>query len=373
MKRVVVAGVCLCLLALCACGQGETLEEILTTALFTTEMITTTIAPIIAVFDPGDVAPYADELERIIREYVNSDFMHYTVYDIDGNGTPELLLGVNDYHNNIFIHDIFTINNGIAVQLGIDFEYDGSPMPGFLFGNGVIRSDFDYVYQEYYRIVDGKREWQAQLDPYRTTKIIPVTKDEFIQAQKEIEGEGETIKLDWKPWKEYENRPGPEYDAIAGYVEYDVSRESALDRVEYYYAFWDIDGNGVDELLLDRKVLGCLNGTDDVHFYACYAAAENGFAVRQHIGDSTEPLLILNNGTIKMISKNYHGGLRYDYYRGESGEFRQITLWENGPYRSYYTKTISLTKDEFEYAQKEIEGNGQTIVLDWKPLVEYGR
>jgi len=32
-----------------------------------------------------------------------------------------------------------------------------------------------------------------------------------------------------------------------------------------------------------------------------------------------------------------------------------------------------ITKAEFDRVQKEFEGDGQTVELDWKPLAEYGR
>ena len=142
----------------------------------------------------------------------------------------------------------------------------------------------------------------------------------------------------------------------------------------YYYAFYDIDGNGTEELLL-----GIDSGWGK-SLYAIYTI-KNGGAVqqKQYITDpvSDPPSLLFQNGTIRSDG-NYDGVLDFSYYCFENSELKFQTLLTND-YGSYYRLYVqygpskSITKEEFNRVKKEFEGDGQTVELDWKPLAEYGR
>jgi len=142
----------------------------------------------------------------------------------------------------------------------------------------------------------------------------------------------------------------------------------------YHYVLYDLDGNGTNELLLGFKEWGL------VEVYSI----QNGVAVRQEESSLLDPAevsppLLFKNGVIR-VNWNTDGAPRIAYYRFEDGELkRSTTLIDNfGQYYRYnmYADQFpgaSITKAEFNRLQKEFEGDGQVVELDWKPLAEYER
>ena len=144
----------------------------------------------------------------------------------------------------------------------------------------------------------------------------------------------------------------------------------------YQYFLYDIDGNGIQELLLGLENYGL----------DCVYTIQNGVAVQQRalLVDMVEnsPPILFSNGTIKMdnaVSEQVLFGdyLRYYYFRFEDGELkRYATLMTDGERFGCSFATADgdiIPKAEFDRVQKEFEGDGQTVELDWKPLAEYGR
>jgi len=159
-------------------------------------------------------------------------------------------------------------------------------------------------------------------------------------------------------------------------------------RETYYYALHDIDGNGTEELLLGGEQWG-----GEVDLLGVYTI-QSGVAVPQEEfniwgeGGSISPSWIFKNGTIKVDLNNEEP--RYNYYCFVDEELKlQATLikqlqvfdWDNQVYYDEFFRVsengewpgTSLTKEEFEQAMKELEGDGQVVVIDWKPLAEYER
>ena len=144
-----------------------------------------------------------------------------------------------------------------------------------------------------------------------------------------------------------------------------------------YYALYEIDDNGAEELLL-----GAGFGDSSIVLLAVYTI-QGDDAVRQEAlpGWMKEhpPILLFKNGTIRSAGMNNEGILSHGYYRFEAGEINwKISLNINyGEYFSRYpddaTTFVSITKGEYDRLQKEYEGDGQLAALDWKPLEEYGR
>jgi hypothetical protein len=68
------------------------------------------------------------------------------------------------------------------------------------------------------------------------------------------------------------------------------------------------------------------------------------------------------------------------YYRFEGGQLKlQIDLvnaWGDY-YQAYDIDRVGLgtpiTKAEYDRVKAEMEGDGQVVEIDWKPLAEYGR
>ena len=144
------------------------------------------------------------------------------------------------------------------------------------------------------------------------------------------------------------------------------------------YAFYDVDGDGTDELLF---------GTDKNYFQVVYLLSvykiQNDVTVRQEAfstdPEEEGPPLLLKNGNIRSISY-CDNEVTFHYYRFEDGELKFKTMLmdnlgdysqSNGAYSEF--KRFSITEEEFDQAKKEMEGDGQTVELDWRPLAEYGR
>jgi len=209
MKRVCVVLLCLLMIAgLCGCGQAP---------------------PANTPFDlnPHETNAYAEVLtayrDEVWSDPYASESLRYSFYDIDGNGTKELLIGWYDEYNDTRLTNIYIIQNGVAVlqEMFYIVGEGGGLFPSKVFDNGVIRvdgSDDNGRGISFYRIEDGELkhqaclvcninvfDWEEQVfnDEYfhslKDEGEIPITKDEFDRLQKEYEGDGQVVELDWRP------------------------------------------------------------------------------------------------------------------------------------------------------------------------------
>ncbi|MCL2494898.1 MAG: hypothetical protein FWE98_04490 [Oscillospiraceae bacterium] len=195
MKKLFIALLCLLLAGLCACGQ-EVEEEL---------------------------APYNAVLRRYKRGVSFGDYgqvyQYYALYDIDGNGSKELFLGLDLWDGSeISFATIYAIKNKNAVRLEPYELWNGSGLLPSLFSNGTILSKHSYddsgKWLRYYRFEDGALRLQVSLiedimfDEYflhdlNAKENIPITKEEFEQLQKEMEGDGQIVEIDWRPLAGY--------------------------------------------------------------------------------------------------------------------------------------------------------------------------
>ena len=86
---------------------------------------------------------------------------------------------------------------------------------------------------------------------------------------------------------------------------------------------------------------------------------------------------ILKNGTIRIEGRD-DNGTGFGYWRFEDdGVLRnQVGLSiESGKYIRVTTtdgyQRIPIAKEEYDRIKKEMEGDGQVVKLDWKPIAEY--
>ena len=92
MKKLLAALLLLLLAGLCACGQAA----------------------------PEDIAPYASTLKkyyrfRTVSKYFYEDsIQYYTLYDIDGDGTKELLLGAENQGQLVGLVNLYAVQDGKA-------------------------------------------------------------------------------------------------------------------------------------------------------------------------------------------------------------------------------------------------------------------
>jgi len=167
----------------------------------------------------AEIKPYFEVIKSKIKMYdaypEQLIDQSYVLYDLDNNGTKELLLGLEGWG----ITDVYTIQNDIAVRQE-EFFVDpyGGAQP-VLLKNGTIRKEWVHdgcqLNISYHCFEDGELKFQTSLrddcdnwgsffhyNP-ATKKETPITKAEFNRLQKELEGDGEVVELDWKPLAEY--------------------------------------------------------------------------------------------------------------------------------------------------------------------------
>jgi len=150
----------------------------------------------------------------------------------------------------------------------------------------------------------------------------------------------------------------------------------------YYYALYDIDGNGIEELLLALEFWG------NAELSTIYTI-QDGIAVWQEefwtdSGDGVWcDASFYTNGIIR-LDDNWNSFIRF--YRFKNGELKLKAWLMNdqssifsilGSKRIQYSSGFSrvITTWKYNRVQKKYEGDGQAVKadeLDWKPLAEYG-
>jgi len=212
-KKAIIAILCALLASICACGQAAP-EEVatVTTTEATTEPATETTFEEFAIY-AGIVQDYLEEYNELLNE--ENRFMdphYYFLYDIDGNGTKELLVGMEMW-DQIYFYVVYTIIDGVmALQEEFTWNYFFGPPP-VLFKNGTIRAiSDDGKNYSYYRFENGALRLQVRLrkssSGYKRTDgrsgdSRKITIIGFKLAQKEFEGDGQVVEFDWKPLAEY--------------------------------------------------------------------------------------------------------------------------------------------------------------------------
>ena len=187
MKKAIALPLALLLVGLCACEQVapekpapseetfefETVSIPTTTESSATEkpMTTTLLSSTIRV---GEETPYSHFLNGFAKRHHDQlEYDYYAFYDMDGNGTRELLLAENGPYtaNRMTIYSVYTIQNGVAVH---QEEYQMVPEfnpPPILYKNGVLmwednrekEGPFSFYY---YRFQDGTLKFQLELFDY---------------------------------------------------------------------------------------------------------------------------------------------------------------------------------------------------------------
>lgn len=165
----------------------------------------------------NEEAVYSD----IIKGLIHKKDTFYAFYDLDRNGTKELLLGIEIWGNIICPYLVFSIQNGVAAEQTAYLWFEGGGPAPIVFKTGTIRVEFsDDVGSRfcYYKMNEGELvswidlivdssvyDWDSKtyrdeyflLDP-DADKRISITKKEFERLQKELQGDGAAAKIDWK-------------------------------------------------------------------------------------------------------------------------------------------------------------------------------
>ncbi len=267
MKTKISILLCLVIICLCSCGNADNINE--TTCLstqsptnnnpqyltnatkaFNVEGLTAEIKT-----DPDDLYSYTIKgiYDKIIYDHVkhqDSDFeceTYYFIYDIDNNGTEELLIGRprmvgypahGPYEYEIRIVEIYTIKDGAVVKQ--DIMYSWSEMCIYertILDNGLLRyvgGAPDSLSYFYIKIADSKIVLFHELDntgnkveygylsPEKTSifesdktdhdlakelydkvEWKDLTLEEFDRLRAEIEGDAKPVEIKWKNIDEY--------------------------------------------------------------------------------------------------------------------------------------------------------------------------
>ena len=195
-------------------------------------------------------------------------------------------------------------------------------------------------------------------------------------------------------------------ELYAQYARYETA-EVALTTQKY--AFYDIDGNGIDELLISTQFprwggIDIPNGQNS----ALYQTAETWGRIytisdgklteaptnESLFWDSFDALggrIIFTNGVVCE-----YGGTpehtSYIYHHFENGEVQFLkglsnsdvpknpddpddledTFWKFENEKDPFDKE-QITEEEFERMKAEIEGGAEVVELDWHPIIEYGK
>ena len=144
-----------------------------------------------------------------------------------------------------------------------------------------------------------------------------------------------------------------------------------------YYALHTIDGNEV--LLLGVEERGTI-------FLDVIYVIQNDTAIQQErimwgggLRWASFPPALFENGTIRVGNDmDADSALIFRYYRFDNSELRpRVRLIKECDIHHFYSypsqERIQITREEFERRKQEMEGNGQTIEIDWRPLSEFGR
>jgi len=228
MKKLSIILLCALLAGLCACGQIEQETTVAPTMGDPTEIPTTAIELTKVEIPTDEDDPYSflvkERYENAFSSSINSNqnhlkYTYFTLYDIDGNGTKELLLGNDGRPNGMSIVWLYTIQNGVVVQQDIVPGWLAESYPhNLLLKNGTIKVVSDDGLGSgygYLRFEDGELKHKVSLGINENGEHICIytdengyeraliTKTEYDRLRKEYEGDGQLAALDWKPLEEY--------------------------------------------------------------------------------------------------------------------------------------------------------------------------
>ena len=331
-------------------------------------------------YEPETFGNFAEVL--ISRYPIPNETAKYTFFDLTGDGTEELLIS----HSNDTIDQWYTVQDG-AVQFfwGNDtYLCEGNVLEYYY--EDPERSDF-HVYHRYTKS-DTETAWM-DTDPETYGETITVVSKmegqwyhaEELHAQEMEITESDAaaiiekyprIEMDWKPVMDY---PISETQTLRDYfTEQDVrvSNEevveiyrdflSGMENIHYsHYRILDINGDGVDDLLLKGENDAIIGNTDFYWLALTYRYGTiEGFA---------SDFYLCENGVLEHVDTRHAGGIGVEKNGHQfirSNEFEEETL----DFVVYNKATASWQTDWWD--EEPISEDEANAILAKYPRIDQG-
>lgn len=246
MRNFLTLFLCVVFVSLCSCTNRQnsdvttsTTNKPSTATIQQTETTTQTEYTTTAIkTSPDDPYSYIikETYDHVIYNYENpkftslNDTYYYCLYDIDGNGSDELLLGEKyviggiqnvesgePYEEGVTFFHIYTNLDGVAVEQDIRPWWCAETLiERSILSNGLLRASGRIKNPSYcyFDFIDGKLEYRESLsttgDEYRHLYIKDgekieekISKFEFDHLHAEIENGAKPIEINWKRIDEY--------------------------------------------------------------------------------------------------------------------------------------------------------------------------
>lgn len=334
----------------------------------------------------------------------------YAFIDIDGNGVPELLIGDKDSENDGRILDLYTCIDNQIVHLGTTWERFGISLSKngriYQYGSGGARLTSQEecvidVKNKALSVVDAviydeddaqSTPWFHATEEYGTDSGFDLSKMKNISEEEGMkkweEYNNNIIGYSINPFSEYTPKEGDSNIKSRAYYEFLKNREYKTyigaewnNTTPAYYAIFDIDGNGVDELLL----YGTDNSWSSMTIFTLDVNTQKITIIpgMEYDTDSPYKIDVLSTSGEFYYSQKYHA-IAYNEYRslGYPYEMSYYTIQNNVLDYSfdmwseenadtgelnYYIAGIDFDKKELTKEEAD-EYRTEYTTIFWKPI-----
>lgn len=236
----------------------------------------------------------------------------------------------------------------------------------------------------------GVTEKTSSISYHSTTKSIHQnTKSDNTVSNVTSLTEISTVEIETSPDDLYSHFIKKRYEDI-----YNAQKSEGAEYFEnfdkhannVFYSLYDIDGNGVDELILgDWKRI---TNDSEAHnpprkiLISSVYTIENGKVVKQDSSvwwndDYIWDRVLLSNGLIRTTLGDKETP-SYSYLGFENGKLKLecAVYYMSDRYFRIYDSIVEeeeITKEEYERLRKEAEGDAEVVEINWKRIDEYGK
>lgn len=317
---------------------------------------------------------FDDYLKVDIQIY--DDELQYCFYDLTGDGEKDLLIGRNGALDKcLYIQDgkvlfnsygsAYVCENGIldiysAYEI---FEEHMYVTPNFITDPG----DMDTLWENVERLSRTRQQWIAG-DAYDSNSTREITPEE---AQ-DIMDQYPRVTLDWMPLMEY---PLSEGYTVGSYLEekdvrvsdeelMDIYRNYLSERDSSHYSHYrvlDINGDGVDDLLLKGENDSLIGNTD---FYWIALTYRYGM-----VAGFESDFYLCEEGILEKVSTRYTGGFGVEV---DGHQFKRCIGFDDELYEfvAYNKATASWQGDWWN--EIPLEEEVATAILAKYPRIDQG-